>query len=198
MECRIGLDIGGTKMLLLADCAGQWFEQQIATGESITPSVIEDNLRRFLSHLGAPPSSAGFAVPGLIDQCGTVLESDVLPGLKGWNPHGIAEVGGVTAVLNDAEAALVEAAALWEPDATAAVVGAGTRIGAAFQVQGTTLRSVRSLAGEIGYLPLVWNSRLEMLDQLAGGQALLRRLQLQPPEIQQRAFDLLGVTLRLN
>ena len=77
-------------------------------------------------------------------------------------------------VLNDAEAALLEATADMAPGSTAIVVMAGTGIGAALLLDGMPFRGARGWAGELGSMP-VGDPPLP-LDRIASGAALLRAL----------------------
>lgn len=174
----VGIDVGGTKMLVLADAQGQRRHWKFSTGPEARPANLRRHVDQVLGELGiAQPGAIGWAVPGLIDGEGTVRDCDVLPHLVGWRPE--SEWPGA-AVLNDGEAALVTAAADEPQDAIVAVVGCGTGIVAAVQVAGISLRRCRPYAGELGYAPC---GSAGTLDQLAAGAAIVGRLGLNPPEI---------------
>ena len=176
MAERIGIDIGGSKMLLLVeDEAGRRVEQ-LATGKAFTVAEIETAILRFVHQQDWLPRSIGIAVPGIVDSNGQVVGCSGLPNLEGWSPHRLFQSPTAVRVLNDAEAALVEEAVTLETAATAAVIIAGTDIGAAFLVDGRVLRGARGWAGELGSIPVQVNNQYQTLDAVAGGAAILKRV----------------------
>jgi predicted NBD/HSP70 family sugar kinase len=180
MTQKLGIDLGGTKMLVVAWSSTGVKSWRFATGLEFGPSELAENLRLVMEELGPGEVVAGMAVPGLVDSDSTVIACDVLPRLAGWNP--VRDGVGIVprAVLNDGDAALVAVADGMAADATVAAVGAGTAIAAALQVGGARLRRFRPFAGELGYVPFGMNGKL---DDHAAGYALLRKLGMQASEI---------------
>lgn len=173
----VGVDVGGTKLLIVAVGADGREEMRAPTGPEAGPVEIEREVRGFLERTGIRPRSLGVAVPGLLDAEERVAACDVLPRLEGWRPaDAFADLGVPVRALNDAEAALAEEARELGPGATAGIVIAGTAIGAAFRVGGLPLRGARGWAGELGYLPLATADGVRRLDELAGGAFVARRL----------------------
>lgn len=174
----VGVDIGGTKLLLVAFTSGEQTTHRVTTGLQTAPEAIEAEILRFAARLGRSPAGLGIAVPGRIDTQGRVAACDVLPRLVGWAPaRGVlGRWETPLRVLNDAAAALVEEACDLGPSATAALVMAGTAIGAAFQVDGVSARGACGWAGELGYLPVATARGVQRLDDLAGGAAVAARL----------------------
>ncbi|MBV9773808.1 MAG: ROK family protein [Gemmatimonadetes bacterium] len=172
----VGVDIGGTKMLLLALHAGKVHTRRVDTGPDTGPERIEREVVAFLQELPATPSALGIAVPGLVAEDGSeVVACDVLPRLAGWRGGALLRLGAPMVLINDVAAALVaETAEL--ADATAGIVMAGTGIGAAFLIQGRPLRGAKGWAGELGYLPLSIGDQVATLDALASGAAITRKL----------------------
>lgn len=182
----VGIDIGGTKLLLIAG------EQQVRlpTGADADGAMLEAAIRAELARLGVRPSLIGIAIPGLVDAGGRVEMSGVLPRLAGWRPaDALADLGCRVQALNDAEAALVEEAQALPPGATAGIVMAGTAIGAAFRVEGVPLRGARGWAGELGFMPLATADGVKRLDDLAGGRFIAARLGTDGAGLQQRALQ---------
>jgi predicted NBD/HSP70 family sugar kinase len=187
MEVPVGIDIGGSKMLMLADVGGRRIEHSVATGFDATARAITGAIATFLANLPGEPASVGIAVPGLVRN-GCVEDSDVLPGLVGWSPAAIrADLA--AAVINDAEAALIEEAADLGDAATAAIVVVGTGIGAAFQIDGRTCRGVSGWAGELGFAPMWQGNEVRTLDQMASGAAIRAELGLDPAVIHARCAE---------
>lgn len=182
---HVGVDIGGTKMLLIAG-ADAGIRKQVATGRAATAGAIAREIVAFVERLPAPASSIGVAVPGLVHGA-RVEDCDVLPALAGWSPGDALPIDAPVSVLNDAEAALVEEASTLGAGATAAVVVVGTGIGAAFQVDGRIVRGAAGWAGELGFSPISTADGVRTLDELASGAAILERLSLAADAVQARA-----------
>ena len=181
---QAGVDLGGTKLLiLLEDDGGARTVHRLPTGPAFGPAELTAALKSVLP----PGTLTGIAIPGLVDATGHIVESDVLPRLNGWNP---VHAGLAAIAMNDGEAALSAFAAAFPPDATLAVVGAGTGTAAALQVAGVTLRRHRPLSGELGLAPFGHDGTL---DDHASGAAILRAGA--TPESIARAGAALGVGL---
>ncbi|HEV8718326.1 MAG TPA: ROK family protein, partial [Candidatus Binatia bacterium] len=132
-EWWVGVDIGGSKFLLVATDESRRKEHWGRTGAAVRPIDIEREIRDFLTHLDGTTAALGIAVPGLVDAGGGIIACDVLPRLAGWCPREtFLDLCCPMQVLNDAEAALLEETHDLSPEATAGLVMAGTAIGAAF------------------------------------------------------------------
>jgi glucokinase len=171
---RIGIDLGGTKMLLLAQNGNVRSRLQITTGDRFSGADGSAEIAKFIQTLPTPPTSIGIAVPGLVNPVGIVIACDVLPRLVGWRPS--ADLASICPVkiLNDAEAALVQVVDDLQPQTVAIVVMVGTGIGAAICVNGRVLRGANGWAGELGSIPIDGDT----LDRQASGAAILQRLEL--------------------
>jgi glucokinase len=196
---RIGLDIGGTKLLIAAVWPGRTELHAAPTGLAAGPEVIERELRTFLARLGARPSLIGVAVPGLVSSRGEVIACDVLPRLDGWSTASLGDLDGAGAdgqagrvpvhALNDVDAGLIEE--LWDlpavPAIPAVLVLAGTGIGAALAIGGTPYRGADGWAGELGSIPIQAGERTATLDELASGASLTARLGIDGETLASRA-----------
>jgi glucokinase len=178
---QIGIDIGGSKMLLLALAeplrmrieGDRQLRSQIATGKDFAEAAAQSEIDRFVRSLPAPPRSIGIAIPGLVDRHGVVIACDVLPRLVGWQPaRDLSSICPVN-VLNDAEAALMQVVADIQPQKVIVVVMVGTGIGAAIWINGTIFRGASGWAGELGSMPM---GDGRTLDECASGAAILREL----------------------
>ena len=174
----VGVDIGGTKVLLMVLRRGSREVRRVPTGQGIGPEFVEREVRSLLSGLDAPPAALGVALPCLVGTDGAVTGCDTFPRLEGWRAEdAFADLGCPVLALNDADAALAEETHDLDPDATAAIVMAGTWIGTAVRANGGPLRGARGWAGEFGYAPIaLQGGRVARLDELAGGGAIARRL----------------------
>ncbi|MEU9015202.1 ROK family protein [Streptomyces sp. NPDC048479] len=178
----IGIDIGGTKLLMVAQRTGhdEPLIRRLATGAATTPDEIEAAIQRFLAEHQLTPSYVGVAVPGLVKE-GHVTVCDVLPKLNGW--RGPAANGTPHILVNDIRSALAEEAAGLAESPTVAVLLCGTAVGSAYLHQGRVVRGSRGWAGEIGYMPVPTPQGILRLDELAGGAAIVRATGLSPAQV---------------
>jgi|JI10StandDraft_1071094.scaffolds.fasta_scaffold367764_2 glucokinase len=159
---HVGIDIGGTKLLVLICTHNERQTFRFPTGPAAGPEAILAHIQPLLAQW--PDPTIGIAIPGIVDAAGRVQDCDVLPKLAGWQPA--ASLPNVKAVLNDGEAALETVAAGHGPDATVAAIGIGTGIAAAFQIAGRRLRRYRPYAGELGFAPY---GATQTFDEAASG-----------------------------
>jgi glucokinase len=176
-DIHVGIDIGGTKMLLIAtDDKCDRIERcdRFATGQDFTPVQAEAMIAEFVGSLPQPPASVGIAVPGLVDgTSGRVIACDVLPQIVGWLPT--VKIDRLR-IVNDAEAALIKTIACSDSTATTVVIMVGTGIGASLYVNGDVLRGAKGWAGELGSIPIgTENNGVTTLDRSASGAAILAR-----------------------
>src|SRR5712691_3496011 len=171
----LGIDAGGTKLLLLAQWSDHRDVDRVPTGSAFTGRHLDAEIDRFVSALGTAPVGAGVAVPGLIAADGSVQTCDVLPLLVGWRAEALGRLCPVR-LLNDVAAASLEELHDLPAGSTAAVVMAGTGIGAAFVADGRPFRGACGWAGELGSIPIAGPEGVATLDQLASGAAILKRL----------------------
>jgi glucokinase len=172
---RVGIDIGGTKMLLLAQGENFRSRVQLTTGSEFSGGDAETAITEFIQTLPTAPISLGIAIPGLVN-AGTVIACDVLPQLVEWTPARQLQSICPVAALNDAEAALVQVIGDLQPQTIAAVVMVGTGIGAAISIDGQILRGAKGWAGELGSIPIDIDGTT--LDRAASGAAILHQLDL--------------------
>jgi predicted NBD/HSP70 family sugar kinase len=173
----IGVDIGGSKMRICVTSQpdGACLQFDTNTGIDTSREDIADAINGVINRLPHSPSAIGVAVPGLVED-GRVVVSDVLPKISGWRPAISIAAACPMAVLNDVEAALVEATAGLPAGATAAMIMVGTGIGVALLIEGKIYRGARGWAGELGSVPTSPEGPLVTLDKLAAGGPLLREL----------------------
>lgn len=86
-------------------------------------------------------------------------------------------------VLNDADAALIEAKHEVGSAKNMALIVVGTAVGASFWVNEQFLRGTQGWAGELGNIPIMTADGIKVLDQLAGGSALLQRLGIEAQQL---------------
>jgi predicted NBD/HSP70 family sugar kinase len=172
----IGFDLGGTKLLMVADGPAGRVVQRAPTGMAFDGPALSAAVESFLAAHRDAASAVGLAIPGLVGPGSFVQACDVLPGIVGWRPPA-ALASMRFAMVNDAAAALAEECHDAPAGVTAAVVMVGTGIGAAMQVEGRPFGGANGWAGELGSIPVASGpDGVRTLDQLASGQALVTRL----------------------
>ncbi|MGA5198736.1 ROK family protein [Streptomyces exfoliatus] len=178
-HATVGVDIGGTKLLMLAE--GPDLEtpvtRRLATGPSTSAGDIEAAVEAFLADNFLKPTALGIAVPGLVEH-GQVKISDVLPQLRGW--QGIHD-GAPQLLVNDIRGALAQETPGLPRTSSAVVIVCGTAVGSAYLCEGRVVRGSRGWAGEVGSMPMATPEGVKRLDDVAGGAAIVRALG-KPPE----------------
>ena len=176
MRSKVGIDLGGTKLLMVADGPGGRAVERVSTGMTFDGKALEAAIARFLDAHHDAASAVGLAVPGLVGPGPVVQACDVLPGIVGWRPPPSLTARRF-AMVNDAAAALAEECHDAPAEVTAAVVMVGTGIGAAMRTFGRPFGGANGWAGELGSIPIASApDGVRTLDQLASGQALVARL----------------------
>ena len=185
---RLGFDLGGTKLLMVADGAGGRVVERVPTGVSFDGAALERAISGFAERQGAAAEAVGLAIPGLVGAGPSVQACDVLPALVGWRPPAGLARGARFAMVNDAAAALVEECHDAPADVTAAVVMVGTGLGVAMLAPGRPFGGARGWAGELGSIPIkAADEGVRTLDQMASGEALVRRLGVDGAAVRTRA-----------
>lgn len=186
-DVRVGVDVGGTNVQMLAtwgDRDRRWIR---STGSSFGQDDLDHLLEQFVQTLPCQPSTLGIAVPGLVhDQ--TVFACDVLPLLEGWDAARWRSTSHVV-IANDVAAACAQEFASEEKGLTAAIVMAGTGVGAAFLVDGRPFAGGGGWAGELGSVPIAIGSGEVTIDALGSGAAICRRLGVDGDTVARRAHE---------
>lgn len=186
MHNYIGVDIGGTKMYLLAQCEdGSRFDKQVPTGKNATPRYIRDEIEKFACSLGCKPDAIGIAAPGLVEN-DTIVISDVLPNLS--NVRGSDLVPDTKCyVINDVRSATVFETSGLQASDTALVVMAGTGIACGLFSEQRIVTGCQGFAGELGSCKMISREgEIQTLDELASGAAIIAKAGIPIPEILQK------------
>ena len=183
-KSEIGIDLGGTKVLLVAGA----IQSKHPTGKSFTPDMLKSLLEAFILKHQLEPVLIGIAVPGLIHG-NRVADCDVLPEFKGWDPEN--EWKAITcpiALCNDVKAALCGEFPAISPDFSGGIIMVGTAIGASFISNGSEIKGKDGWAGEFGYFPIHTKDGIKRLDELSGGQYLADSLGISSSEMAEKAI----------
>ncbi|RUS29757.1 hypothetical protein BC938DRAFT_480277 [Jimgerdemannia flammicorona] len=184
----------------------EYFAQRTPTGPTFIPATFAISLRAFLATLPPAASifSVGVAICGLVDPTSGDITLCEVSGLVGWNIakavreelHALekdktyrikAEESVKIEVVNDAAAALEYVRRFeamedmsGERAKDVAVFVVGTGIATALLVNDTPVRGHLSFAGNLGIAPVLTSppgsGSTKMLDELAGGRALAKRI----------------------
>jgi len=195
VNVSLGLDIGGTKCMVVAQIEKKKVFQRVGTGPEFSTEDFQACMKDFLiklkdEHKEIVVNCVGIAICGLTNTEGTIVLCE-LPKLAGWNPidsfkvlleemelssHSLKAV-----VVNDAQAAMLEVKHTFvDPDADTniVVIIVGTGIGTSFLVEGTILKGSKGWAGCFGTAPImISTTQSSTLDQLAGGRHILKKVQ---------------------
>jgi len=157
----IGLDIGATKTLgVLVDAEGRVLHQVREATEPGADGVVR-TAERVVAHLGAatdgaPATSVGLGIPGLVDVERGAVKHAVNLGVDGdWVPlrdELEARLGVPVAVENDVNVATLGAVAL-TGIRDLVYLSIGTGLAAGLVLDGTLRRGATGAAGEIGHVP---------------------------------------------
>ena len=171
----VGIDIGGTKMLMLGMVNEQRIVKTVPTGIDFTVTNLAFALEEFLIECPETPSGIGVAVPGLINATGTIVACDVLPNFEGVNLKKQFPDFPVF-IVHDVNAAFIEETSCLPKKNDAVVIMVGTGIGMRFMVNGKMVKGTDGWAGELGKLPIFTSEGVQTLDDVASGASIVSRL----------------------
>ncbi|MGZ9585764.1 ROK family protein [Paenibacillus marinisediminis] len=177
MNRYVGVDIGGTKMYMMAEAPDGIIEHRAPTGAGCTRAQMKQALDDFIAQLPYTPDGIGMGIPGLVDGSDKVEMTDLLTTLNGVTADYFATDCPV-AFINDVKAAAIAGAADHAESHTVAVIMAGTGIAVGVVEKGELLLGSRGWSGEMGYMMLATdsaNGKAERIDNLAGGYAILQQ-----------------------
>jgi predicted NBD/HSP70 family sugar kinase len=161
-DVRVGLDIGGTKMLGVVVAADGTVTARHREATVPGPDGVLATATRVLDRLagefdGVLPSHIGIGFPGLVDQERGAVSHAVNLGLGGdWLPLAdrLAErTGAAVAVENDVRAATWGAHVLSGAD-DLGYLSIGTGLAAGYVLDGVLRRGAYGASGEIGHVPV--------------------------------------------
>lgn len=179
IKTSVGVDIGGTKMLMHSVINTKVFTKKMFTGMHISVSQIESEIVGFIKTLPADVQSIGIAIPGLVDKnSNSVRDSDVIPGLNGWAGKGLIAKGYSILFLNDISAGLLSECYNEETEQPVLLVMSGTGIGAAIQIGKDQYFGANGWSGELGKMIIMNGDEPKSLDEMASGARLLNKTQL--------------------
>ncbi|MEV9641786.1 ROK family protein [Mammaliicoccus sciuri] len=168
----LGVDIGGTKMLLVVEYQGEKISKIVPTGKMYTADEILREINEFVNQLPFTINSIGVAVPGLVEQNQKIVISDVLPNIAGMDTDFLNINNIPVYLINDVKAALIQETVLNEKVDTV-VIMIGTGIAAGINQGGQFVEGCKGWAGELGSIPISTMDGIKKLDELASGASII-------------------------
>ncbi len=170
-KSSIGIDLGGTKMLVVGEKAGTLVSRKYPTGKDIDFSDILNNFQSFITEFKISPLSICVAIPGLVNG-ESVVDCDVLPCLKGVSASQFSLVYPVK-FINDVEGALIEEKKNYAGVKNLVVIMIGTGIGMSMIIDGKECQGASGFTGELGYISVMTDNGPTFLDNVSAGAGLL-------------------------
>lgn len=170
-ETVVGIDIGGTKMIVASEINGEIVTKKYPTGINTDFKYIVSNYNKFLVEFGINPKALAVAIPGLVkEDC--VEECDVVPCLKGVSAEDFSKEYEVS-FINDVEAALIEEKKNYKGVDNLVVIMVGTGIGMSMLVDGKECQGSSGFTGELGYSVVNTENGPTYLDNVSAGAGIL-------------------------
>ena len=170
----VGVDIGGTKMRLVACHNGALHEKRLATGYHCNPETLREGIDAFIQSLPFAPQGVGMAIPGLLKDGGHILMSNVMPGLNGVDAAFFSRGRYPVHFINDVDAATLAEAEHHRKAKVLAVILVGTAVGMGLAIDGKLFTGSAGWACELGFNIMGLHGEPKRLDELVGGNALLK------------------------
>lgn len=186
MANAVGVDIGGTKMLITAKVNGAYVDRKSSTGLDCKIEHIKQEIDAFIAELPYDVDLLGLAVPGLVDGNSVVKFSD-LHNLNGVSIDYFTKGKIRGKIINDVKAATWAEIANYPDDNTIVVIMCGTGLAVGVYTNGAMFVGGSGYAGELGYCILGDQAgQPRTVDELAGGASILRRAQCEVDELLER------------
>ena len=185
MGVHVGVDLGGSKVRIVANLGGQLVSEQSPSGPEFTPEMLSQKIEEYCATQDIHPDTIGIAVPGLL-QPPQIVQCDDLPNFSKTDGSTIGIPGIPTSLLNDVDAGLIDALTHLPSNATCVFVMVGTSVGASVAINGKPFSGVSGFAGELGYFPIIEDGEFTRLDRIAGGRYIISKLGASPEEITSR------------
>lgn len=170
----VGIDIGGTKMHLLAHHNGQRYEARVPTGRACTPTQLLVAIDEFIATLPFTPRGLGMAVPGLVEGDHTIVMSNPIPALAGVTADFFGRGRYSVRFLNDVAAAAVAESVVHGYAHTLLVILIGTYIGMGVCVNRRLLLGSHGWGNDLGFHVINTADGVQRVNDVCGGAALLQ------------------------
>ncbi|WP_088548781.1 ROK family protein [Paenibacillus aquistagni] len=173
MNPYVGVDIGVSKMCIVAEADEGFLEQQVAIDASTSVEELNANIAAFLTQHQLEPNGIGIGVMGLVEGDERISFSDMAV-LNGVRAEQLGNGCCPVKLINDVKAATIAEARHYPNHRAVLFVLADAGIAAGIVVDGKLLQGASGWSGELGYTMVPVSGRVKKLDDLAGGAAILR------------------------
>ena len=173
MNKIIGVDAGGTKMLMTAEYEGEYIDKTVPTGSDVTPEYLKSEIFKFKDCLPFVPEGMGMGVVGLVED--ETLKMSHLKNLCGMKTEYFSTETFKAHFINDVKAAMACEEQFYSQNTTFALIMAGTGFAMSVRTQGVNVLGQDGWAGEIGSSPYPINGEIKTLDGISGGKAILNK-----------------------
>lgn len=172
VDTVVGIDIGGTKMIVASEINGKVVTKKYSTGIDVDFQYILNKYNLFIEEYGINPKALAVAIPGLVNG-DYVEECDVVPCLKGISSKDFSKEYEVS-FINDVEAALIEEKKNYRDVDNLVVIMVGTGIGMSMLVDGKECQGASGFTGELGYSVVNTERGPTYLDNVSAGAGILK------------------------
>ena len=181
----LGIDLGGTKMLLYADNDDKILTERYATGKSLTIDMLNNYVQEFIIKHNLSITAVGIAVPGLVGEGKFVIKSDGLPNLNGLSSDEfIPWLDIPKRLINDVDASAFYVRSLYPSKKAILSIMVGTDVGMGICINGELYTGANGFAGELGAMRMLTKEgEISILDEIAGGRSVLREYGGTPEEV---------------
>lgn len=183
MSKIVGVDIGGTKMMMYSNYGGKIVEKKVPTGEEATPESLAKQIHAFIAELDYVPDAVGVCVPGLVEN-GTLFYASDRRNLEGISEAMISTPQYKAHFINDIRAAMYSQIPKYPKGSSICVIVIGTGIGMSVVLNGHFLNGAKGYVGEWGFCPICMeDGTMSTYDQIITGKMILERTGLEPNEV---------------
>lgn len=182
MSKIVGVDIGGTKMIMYSHYK-YGVREKVPTGESATPESVVKTIHEFISKLDFVPDAVGVCVPGLCENGALIYASD-RRNLEGISEEMISTPQYRAYIINDIRAAMYSQIPKYPKGSSICVIVVGTGIGMSAVIDGHFLSGAKGFIGEWGMCPVrLEDGSITTYDTIITGKMIVEKCGMKPREI---------------
>ena len=183
MNKIVGIDIGGTKMLMYSNYGGKLITEKVPTGETATPESVVKQIKDFIAKLDYVPDAVGVCVPGLVEN-GKLFYASDRRNLEGISEEMISTPQYKAHIINDIRAAMYSQIPKYPKRSSICVIVVGTGIGMSVVLDGHFLKGAKGFIGEWGMCPIrLEDGTITTYDTIITGKMIVEKCGLEPKEI---------------
>lgn len=173
MDKIVGVDAGGTHMLMTTKWKGEYIDRTVPTGRGVTPEDLKYEIEDFIKELPFTPRAVGMGVVGLV--AGDTLKVSDQKGLEGMTTAQFETEDYSVYFINDVKAAMVCEEQFYDKDTPFVLIMAGTGFAMSIRPEGANVLGKNGWAGELGSFAYPVAGETKILDDLSGGNGILKQ-----------------------